>query len=456
MTAASARRRPLSLRMRMGVVSGFFLLVALGSVFGVSTVAITDSLEGTFQTQLGFEVDGLVAALEVTGDGDLTLSREPANPLFSRPYSGWYWQVSWDNGVLRSRSLWDRTLPHSTPQEDDDTLHTQVQEDPAQERLQIVERDIRLPDLSGPVHVSVAADRHDMEAEQRKLLTVLGISLGILGIGLLGTLVFEISYVMGPLRVFAQDLEALKTAPDARLDPDQPQELAPLAQALNDILDHDADIISNARAHVGNLAHGLKTPLSVLQATLQEHGMISPDIATAEIQMMRRLVDRHLMRARSAAGSAMIRGVRTPVEPVVQRLKATLGVLYPKPLTLTVQGKNTLRFAGDGDDLMEMLGNLMDNACKWAKTSVRITLETAGPKTILLRVEDDGPGLPPSLESTALRRGARLDDTVAGHGLGLDIVRDLVTLYGGTLDLDRSADLGGLKVTLELPGQTDR
>lgn len=449
---ARLRRRPLSLRTRMGLASGFWLLIALGSVFAVSTVAITESLEGTFQTQLGFEVDSLIAALEVTDDGELTLSHEPANPLFSRPYSGWYWQISHDGGVLRSRSLWDGTLAHGKHLGDEGALHTQIQEGSKQESLQIVERDVRLPDFSGVVHVSVAADRHDVEAEQRKLLVVLGTSLGLLGIGLLATIVFEISYVMRPLRVFAQDLEALKTAPNARLAPDQPRELAPLAQALNEVLDHDAHIISNARAHVGNLAHGLKTPLSVLQAAVHEHGTIPQETATAEIRMMRRLVDRHLMRARSAAGSAVIRGLRTPVAPVVQRLKTTLGILYPKPLTMTVRGKEDIRFAGDADDLMEILGNLMDNACKWAHGTVRVSLETKDQKTILLSVEDDGPGLPPSQEDMALRRGARLDDTVAGHGLGLDIVRDLVSLYGGTIDLETSADLGGLKVTLRLPG----
>jgi signal transduction histidine kinase len=270
-----------------------------------------------------------------------------------------------------------------------------------------------------------------------------------LGGGLLAATLAQVTYGLRPLRALGRTLDHLREEPSARVAEDQPTEIAPLARALNGLLDHDAALIDRARAHVGNLAHGLKTPLAVLNAAAGEGEAVPAATVRAETAIMARLVDRHLARARAAAGSADSLGTRVLVRETAERLKRTFSTLLPRPVTFTLDIGESARFPGDADDLMEILGNLMDNGGKWAETRVLVSASQAE-GGLRLSVEDDGPGLPEGEATAALARGARLDDAKPGHGLGLDIVSDLVDLRGGTMTLDRSP-LGGLRVTLTFP-----
>jgi signal transduction histidine kinase len=407
--------------------------------------AIADTLNRAFRDRLASLVDGLSAAVEGGADRPLAVVRPPADPRFDQAYSGWYWQVTQGSTVLRSRSLWDSDL---APQAGEGgQLHAHRAVDPRGRALDVVERDIEIPGVSTPVHVTVAADREEIEGDIARLHLLVALCLLGLGGGLVAATVAQVRYGLGPLRALGQALDHLRETPDARVPEDQPAEIAPLARALNAVLDHDSALIGRARAHVGNLAHGLKTPLAVLSAATAEGDSVPAAIVRGETAAMARLVDRHLTRARSAAGSAASRGTRTPVLEVAERLRRTLLALLSRPVAITLRVDPAARFPGDGDDLMEILGNLMDNAGKWATAEMVVSARVSPSGGLILTVEDDGPGLPEGDHATARTRGARLDDSKPGHGLGLDIVDDLVSLHGGRLSMDHPP-LGGLRVTM--------
>ncbi|GEO80012.1 sensor histidine kinase [Pararhodospirillum oryzae] len=442
-------RRTWSLRARLLGGGALWLLAAVGTTHVLLGWAIDETLERTFQDRLVVDLESLIAATD-TRDGHLVMTRDLSNPLFERPFSGWYWQVAHGETLLRSRSLWDETLNAQTPVPAG-ALHVHQENGPGGRLVQVVERDILLPDLAEPVHVMIAAERETVEQDSRHLRTLVALCLGGLALGLLGAVTLQVAFGLRPVRRLGADLDALRARPEARLSPDQPGELAPLARALNAVLDHDADLIARARAHVGALAHGLKTPLAILTAAAGEGPTVPAATVQAETRTMTRLVERYLARARAETGSGSARGVRVAVLDAARRLQAPLAALHRRDLDVTVEGDESAFFAGDPDDLMEILGNLMDNACKWANTRVRVRAAWAGEAgDLVLVVEDDGPGLADHDHARALTRGARLDDTVPGHGLGLAIVHDLVALHAGTLDLGRSP-LGGLAVTLRFP-----
>jgi signal transduction histidine kinase len=433
------------------LAGSLWLVAGVTAAYLLLSWAIADTLNRAFQDRLAGLVDSLAAGIDPgsggTAGAPFTVPRPPTDSRFEQAYSGWYWQVTQGDTVVRSRSLWDGLLEtHAAP---DGELHANRATGPRERLLQVVERDIQPPGIPGLVHVSVAADRTEIDGDITRLRLLVALCLLALGGGLLAATIAQVTYGLRPLRTLGRTLDRLREEPDARVGEDQPTEIAPLARALNGVLDHDAALIDRARTHVGNLAHGLKTPLAVLNAAAGEGEMVSAATVRSETAIMARLVDRHLARARAAAGSADSLGSRVPVRETAERLKRTFAALLPRPVTMTLEITEAARFPGNADDLMEILGNLMDNGGKWAESLVLVTAfqEDGG---LFLTVEDDGPGLPEGDANAALARGARLDDAKPGHGLGLDIVSDLVDLRGGSMTLDRSP-LGGLRVTLIFP-----
>ncbi|WP_413203966.1 ATP-binding protein [Rhodospirillum sp. A1_3_36] len=453
------RVTPRSLRGRLLLAGSLWLMAGVTTAYLLLSWAIADTLNHAFQDRLAGLVDSLAAGIDPgtdpgngSGPGSpadpaFTVPRPPTDSRFEQAYSGWYWQVSQGQTIVRSRSLWDTVL--ETQLDPDGELHTHRTTGPRGRRLQVVERDIQPPGIPGLVHVSVAADRTEIDGDITRLRLLVALCLLALGGGLLAATIAQVTYGLRPLRTLGHTLDRLREEPDARVGEDQPTEIAPLARALNGVLDHDAALIDRARTHVGNLAHGLKTPLAVLNAAAGEGETVSAATVRAETAIMARLVDRHLARARAAAGSADSLGSRVPVRETAERLKRTFAALLPRPVTMTLEITESARFPGNADDLMEILGNLMDNGGKWAESLVLVTAFQAD-GGLFLAVEDDGPGLPEGEANAALARGARLDDAKPGHGLGLDIVSDLVDLRGGTMTLDKSP-LGGLRVTLLFP-----
>ncbi|MFN3627131.1 MAG: ATP-binding protein, partial [Parvibaculum sp.] len=240
-----------------------------------------------------------------------------------------------------------------------------------------------------------------------------------------------------------------------KLEGEFPAEIEPLAEELNGLLEGNREVLERARTHVGNLAHALKTPLSVLTNEARSHDGPFGETVRRTTMQMREQIDRHLARARMAA-SANVLGANTPVKPVLKRIANALERIHAeRGIAIEIDCADETGFRGEAQDLEEVAGNLIDNACKWAEENVRVTVTAAGIERrnrpyILIAVEDDGPGLPEEARKTALKRGARLDESKPGSGLGLSIVTEIAELYGGELKLETSS-LGGLKAALYLP-----
>ena len=440
------RGRSIAFRLLAGGILWIVLALGAGGL-GLSFL-FRGHVERVFDARLEVLLETLIAAAEMSEDGtELAVGPLPGEPRFARPYSGWYWQVSGSGGIeVRSRSLWDQALPLATP--GGGTALTEVA-GPGGERLRVLERDITLPGLDAPLRFAVAAETGELARELRGFQATLWIALGALGAGLAAALFAQVRYGLRPLRAVRAALAGVREGRTARIAGALPAEVGPLVDELNALLDHNADMLERMRRHVGNLAHALKGPLTVLtNAGAGETGSFA-DIVRAQTDAMRRDVEHHGARAR-AAGAARLIGARTPLAPIIDRLKETLLLLHAeRPVAIAVAAEGAATFGGEQHDLEEMLGNLLDNACKWAAHQVRLSVRVERGR-LELTVDDDGPGIELPARTAALERGRRLDETTPGEGLGLAIVDDLAALYGGALALGDSP-LGGLRARLELP-----
>jgi signal transduction histidine kinase len=369
------------------------------------------------------------------------------DPRFEQPFSGWYWQISDPQGTFtRSRSLWDEILSTAPPPADGLVLRRPLV-GPRGQSLRAVERDVTLPEGDKIRHFLVAANDAEVHDEISRFDRLLLFSLGgfILLLALGASI--QIGYGLRPLRRLTADLARLRAGNEKRLAGNYPAETAPLAEALNNLLERQEQQIERARRLAGDLAHGIKTPLSVLKIELEHPDGPDTALCLERIDAARALLDRHL--ARASAGF-LIQGKTTPVLPIALALSDLMRRIHAgKNLSIKTDGQDDVAFRGEKEDLEEMLGNLLDNACKWAKLEVLINLSKEG-KNLIIAIEDDGAGLPTEARLQALTRGKRLDESKPGSGLGLSIVADLAELYGGELALNASP-LGGLKAILNLP-----
>jgi len=396
-------------------------------------------------------LDSLLVVTRVNADGALELTRPPGDPEFERPLSGRYWQITPPDGApLRSRSLWDQTLSLPSPEAGNNGLRRYVVRGPQDEKLRVLERDITLPGSDQVFRYAVAIDYAEVEGLVQPFIVTLAWSLGVLGIGLVIGAMVQVRYGLRPLSRVRDALSAIRTGKTERLEGDFPTEVTPLADEINLLLDHIGQVVDRARTHVGNLAHALKTPLSVLT---NEAGTDTGQLANTvrrQTDTMRRRVDHYLTRAQTAASAGVI-GARIDARPILDDLGRTLGKINRfRHLKVTVFANSDVpAFRGDRQDLEEMAGNLMENACKWATSRVCVIADGVNGE-LRLAIEDDGPGLPTDQRQKALARGGRLDETVQGSGLGLSIVQEISSLYGGSFTLEDSA-MGGLRAVLTLP-----
>jgi len=439
-----APRRSLSARLVAAALVWLVFSLAAGGT--VLAWGFRDSVERQFGLRLDSLVRAAVAALDRRPDGSIVLVRPLGDPRFEQIYSGWYWQVAGADGRLtRSRSLWDQTLPVETGHSAVSYRHLSG---PNGEKLLVAERDVTLAEDGGVIHVVVAANLAEVAEGVRRFDLLLALALGGLGLGLAMAVIIQVRFGLHPLRRMVGDLDAVRRGDVARLPDDYPREVAPLAETMNTVLDNDAELIERARTHVGNLAHGLKTPLAVMRAELA--GDADRQVMEKQLESMRRLVERHLGRAAASAGGGRALGGQVKVAPVAADIAAALDKIFAdRNLHLELRVAENAHFIGDADDLAELLGNLLENACKWARAEVRLTARHEQGR-LCLRVEDDGPGMSPEQAAAAAERGARMDQMTEGWGLGLSIVADLVNLCGGEIAFSQS-DLGGLAVNLYLP-----
>jgi signal transduction histidine kinase len=350
---------------------------------------------------------------------------------------------------MRSESLWPERLRVGPASADD-----RIQEltGPAGEPLRAVVMPITLPGAPGGFVYTIAGPVADVREDVREFGAKLAVTLAVLALGLVGAVVAQVHYGLRPLQYLRRALAEVRSGSAPRLPESFPGEVQPLVHELNALLDHNTALLERARTQTGNLAHALKNPLTVIRSEAATVAGPPGPVLREQADVMRRQIEWHLARAR-AAGAHGVLGARATVADVAHDLQFSLERLYrERALKIELRDLDDLVFQGDAQDLEEMLGNLMDNACKWARSRVRVSGSRSG-HNLRLAVEDDGPGIAQRDREGVLLRGRRLDETTAGAGLGLAIVCDLAELYRGSLELTRS-DLGGLCATLELPAAT--
>jgi signal transduction histidine kinase len=409
-----------------------------------------------FHAQLETHLDQLTAQLAFDGAGRPMLATSLSEPRFNRPLGGLYWQIDRLAGsgvpaaaaVMRSRSLWDQVLrvPADTPTTGDVHRHRIVGPDGAM--LGMVERSVAIS--AQRLRLIVAADEHLMLEPVARFKKELWLALGMLGLGLALAALVQVFVGLAPLRKLRDALGRVRSGETQRMDGHFPAEIMPLVEEFNSVLAQNADVVERARTQAGNLAHALKTPLSVLaNAAAGKDDALARLVAT-QVEGARKQVDYHLTRAQ-AAGAARLPGVRAPLGPAVDGLVRTMRRIHAeRSLDLRVGPMPAnLVFRGEEQDLQEMLGNLLDNACKWAASRVEISAGVEQDR-LVIRVDDDGKGIAAAQRQATLRRGVRADEQVPGSGLGLAIVDDLARMYGGGIVLADSP-LGGLQAVLALP-----
>ena len=439
---------PRSLGFRL--VAGAVLWVALALLAtGAGLTALFHAqVQAMVEDGVRHDLGQLVGHLQVSPDGRLEPPRRLSDPLFDKPFSGRYWQVETaGHPPLRSRSLWDTALPLTATT--DGRPHRELVPGPEGQHLLMLERSVLLPELTAPVHIAVAVDHARIDDAVDEFRNTLAAALAALGGGLVLAVWLQVRVGLKPLDRLRTALHAVRGGAARRVEGDWPAEVAPLVADLNALLEHDAAVVARARTQAGDLAHALKTPLSVLANDAEGRDDALAETVRRQVEAMRRPIERHLARAR-AAGAAAVPGARTDARALAEkmgRVMVTLG--RDRPLDLRVEGAAEAVFRGDREDLAEMLGNLLENAAKWARSTVLVTLENRGGR-LVVAVDDDGPGLAAERRAEVFGRGVRLDEEAPGSGLGLAIVRDLAELYGGGVALDDSA-LGGLRAVLDLP-----
>jgi signal transduction histidine kinase len=452
-----------SLALRLFVWAAIWTVVILLVAGVVLSLLYRTAVERSFDGRLGIYLRTLVADVASPEESD-KFPQSLGEPLFELPLSGWYWQVtrldSAKPEIRFSRSLWDSTLPNleglGVAANSAGTREGYVK-GPEDQKLREVERNIDLGE-DGRFLVAVAGDAAEIDEDTQNFDRILLATFSGLVVVLLLITTFQVRFGLAPLKRISAGLAAIRAGTAERLVGDFPVEIAPLARETNALIDANREIVERARTHVGNLAHALKTPLSVMKNEAVAHRE-DPFAAkvSEQVEIMRDQVARHLERARLAAGMASVIGTVSEVRPVLTALARTMEKIHhDRGLTINLDAPEDARFRGERQDLEEMLGNLVDNACKWAQSRVAIEvlsqrLPGADRRQVLrITVDDDGPGLSPSQREQVAHRGRRLDETKPGSGLGLSIVLELAGLYRGELNLG-TAPIGGLRAELILP-----
>ena len=430
----------------------------------VLTTQYRSSVHRVDDERLNAVIESLAAFSEISSDGKFYLTRTPGDPRFERAFSGQYWQITpiikkgKQEQIARSESLFDSELiiPEDIIKQAEGKAGTNIKAaltGPDNEPLRSLTRVVRLPDQVSVMAITAAADRRPGDKEIARFRMVVAWTLGLFATGLVVAVIIQVRIGLAPIYKIRKAIADVREGEAEKVEGAYPAELTPLAEELNNLLGHNKEIVERARTHVGNLAHALKTPISVLLNETSHNKTGLEKLVQRQASTMARQVDHHLRRA-SAAARAQVIGARTPVYMAVSDMQRTLERLFKEQkLSIETQVPKGLVFRGERQDLDELLGNLMENACKWSNGVVRVSATQSSKLSMEISVEDNGPGLPAEKRKTVLARGERLDESAPGSGLGLSIVNDLVGAYGGEFWLEDSA-LGGLKVVLRLPSAT--
>ncbi|MBJ7388181.1 MAG: sensor histidine kinase N-terminal domain-containing protein, partial [Sphingomonadaceae bacterium] len=412
---------------------------------------LVNSVEQNFDNQLEYVLTAMIASAEIGPDGEIRMNRPLGDQRFLEPNSGLYWQITGKDAMpFPSRSLWDRALSPPAGHKDQ-AVHFRNSNEFPEEPLRIAERSIKLPDSDVAWTFMVAQSRDSLDGQIIELRSVLVTSFMLLALGLIILAVLQTFYGLWPLRAVRKAIAQMRSGQESRVTDALPDEVMPMVNELNALLDYNEKQAEESRRHAGNLAHALKTPLTVIMNSATAHAPDMSETVIREATTMRRQVDHHLARAR-AVGRRGHSHSRAVVWGSLEAVERAVGRLYAH-VRLDMTGDKAIAARVERQDLDEMLGNLIENAAKYGGGSVFVTVEDAGDFVEMI-IEDDGQGIPESERERLFDRGARLDTGKPGTGLGLAIVRDVVEIYGGTVALEKSEDLGGLLVRLRLPKAT--
>lgn len=455
-----------SLRLRL--LAGTLLWISITVVvagWGLNQL-FQQHIQQQFQSELNLHLNQLTAAIDADEAGNISLLSSLSDPRFQEPLSGLYWQVDQlaDNGipaktaVLRSRSLWDSTLVLRTAGNPLNQTSARHVTGPGGAMLLLLERVVQPAEAAAaPLRLLVAAETDLVSEPVGRFNRILITSLVLLAAGLMLAAVVQVLVGLRPLGQLRHQLAAVRNGQAPSIKGEFPSELQPLVDEFNGVLATNAHVVTRAQTQAGNLAHAVKTPLTILANAAQHEQNPFGVLVLEQVAMARRQVDHNLLRARAAA-SVGAAGLRTPVQPPLNALIRVMRRLHADAnlqIDLELEDDN-LAFRGEEHDLQEMLGNVLDNACKWAKHRILIKVSRVLNKqkvplhSLQFVIEDDGLGLSPEQREQVFKRGARADEQMPGSGLGLAIVRDLAQLYGGVAQA-YAAPMGGLGIVLYLP-----
>lgn len=434
--------RSIQRRLSLGLIS---VMVIVGVVLAQTSLWLFEAgLQRYLEAGLRNDSENLLVAL-VRGPNGVQLDEQRLSPAYQRPFSGHYFRIDFADVHWRSRSLWDQELPRLPTA----GLKGNLQLGPEGQQLLVLRSDYKR--FGQSISISVAQDYTPVR-ESFRLMRRVGLVMGLAA--LLLVLILQrvtVRRALRPLETARNQIAQLQQGQRSQLDTQVPLELEPLVAQINHLLAHTEDSLKRSRNALGNLGHALKTPLAVLLSAasseaLKDHPQLS-QLLREQLEQVQQRLNRELNRAR-LAGDALP-GALFDCEQELPGLLATLRMIHGEHLDLSYQVAPGLQLPWDREDLLELLGNLLDNACKWADADVRLSVSET-PHGYQLAVEDDGPGIPEAQRDQVFSRGARLDEQRVGHGLGLGIVRDIVEVWGGVLQLQES-ELGGLKVLIQLP-----
>jgi signal transduction histidine kinase len=451
------RRNSLSRRLFLSSAVWTLLVLPIAAIVLISLYR--GAVERSFDARLNQYLESLIATTSPEQGLDIIEPSGIGDPLFGVPSSGWYWEIRSQGGPplnLKSPSLVSEslTLPSQNGIAPDETeIRKAYIPGPERQLMRILEREITisLKDQQRRYIYAVAGDAVEIDEIVDEFTAMLTTSFCILGLGLLIATFFQVQYGLRPVRDIGEKLAAIRSGKASRLEGEMPDEIEPLQVELNALIQSNQAIIERARTHVGNLAHALKTPLSVITNEARgQDGEFSGKVAE-QAELMREYITHHLTRAQIAARISIVGGV-TDVHETLSSLTNVLSRIYSeRNITFSLECPGDAKFRGEKQDLQEMVGNLLDNACKWAKSKVTISVEAAASaKHLTVHVDDDGPGLSDSELKAVIKRGKRLDETKPGSGLGLAIVADLSEMYFGSFAL-QPAPGGGVRAKLVLP-----
>jgi signal transduction histidine kinase len=429
-------------RLSLGLIS---VMVIVGVVLAQTSLWLFEAgLQRYLEAGLRNDAENLLVAL-VRGPNGVQLDEQRLSPAYQRPFSGHYFRIDFADVHWRSRSLWDQELPRLP----EAGLKGNLQLGPEGQQLLVLRSDYKR--FGQSISISVAQDYTPVR-ESFRLMRQIGLVMGLAA--LLLVLILQrvtVRRALRPLETAREQIAQLQQGQRSQLDTQVPLELEPLVAQINHLLAHTEDSLKRSRNALGNLGHALKTPLAVLLSVASSDKLKAhPELGTLlreQLEQVQQRLNRELNRARLAGET--LPGALFDCEKELPGLLATLNMIHGEHLDLSHHVTPGLQLPWDREDLLELLGNLLDNACKWADAEIRLSIsETV--HSYLLVVEDDGPGIPQSQRDQVFSRGTRLDEQIDGHGLGLGIVRDIVEVWGGVLQLQES-ELGGLKVLIELP-----